>query len=141
MTAGTWAKVQSLEEEEPSPVSRTIRSTVTPMAGQEDPHHWNLSWWDDIRGDNSYRQTMKETPSEQAFPQLLQRKYEKSVRNGSLKSYWKRRHDDEELAEDVQDAVKQCGKRIVQSSLLKIHDTFNTIDELVNAKGDKRSAI
>ncbi|KAF9397733.1 hypothetical protein BGZ94_006222, partial [Podila epigama] len=34
-------------------VSRTIHSTVTPMAGQDDPHHRNLYWRDAIRGDNS----------------------------------------------------------------------------------------
>jgi len=70
--------------------------------------------------------------------EVLQKKYDKSKRDGLLKSYWKKRKADEELVDEADDAANESAKRVVQSSRLKVNRAFNIVDERTKGKGEKK---
>ncbi|KAF9579256.1 hypothetical protein BGW38_004564, partial [Lunasporangiospora selenospora] len=61
--------------------------------------------------------------------EVLQKKYDKSKKDGLLKSYWKKRKAEEELVEEADDAAYESAKLVVRSSRLKVNHAFNTVDE------------
>ncbi|KAF9158976.1 hypothetical protein BGX20_003162, partial [Mortierella sp. AD010] len=69
---------------------------------------------------------------------ILQKKYNKSKREGWIKSYWKKRKAEQELVDEADDAANETAKCVVRSSRLKACRAFNIVDERTIGKAPIR---